>query len=58
MSDCRFGVSPVNYPDPDPDPDSDFMKTYDVLLLSSCNVLIRITNYQQNCSNLSGIFSE
>ena len=19
MSDCRFGVSPVNYPDPDPD---------------------------------------
>ena len=22
MSDCRFGVSPVNYPDPDSDPDS------------------------------------
>ena len=21
MSDCRFGVSPVNYPDPDPDDD-------------------------------------
>ena len=21
MSDCRFGVSPVNYPDPDPDHD-------------------------------------
>ena len=20
MSDCRFGVSPVNYPDPDPEP--------------------------------------
>ena len=20
MSDCRFGVLPVNYPDPDPDP--------------------------------------
>ena len=20
MSDCRFGVSPVNYPDPEPDP--------------------------------------
>ena len=20
MSDCRFGVSPVNYPDPDPGP--------------------------------------
>ena len=23
MSDCRFGVSPVNYPDPDPDSDPD-----------------------------------
>ena len=23
MSDCRFGVSPVNYPDPDPDVQSD-----------------------------------
>ena len=22
MSDCRFGVSPVNYPDPDPDGDT------------------------------------
>ena len=22
MSDCRFGVSPVNYPDPDPDSDA------------------------------------
>ena len=21
MNDCRFCVSPVNYPDPDPDPD-------------------------------------
>ena len=21
MSDCRFDVSPVNYPDPNPDPD-------------------------------------
>ena len=26
MSDCRFGVLPVNYPDPDPDPD-DFATT-------------------------------
>ena len=25
MSDCRFGVSPVNYPDPDPDPGLDAM---------------------------------
>ena len=27
MSDCRFGVSPVNYPDPDPDPDPDTTAT-------------------------------
>ena len=26
MSDCRFGVSPVNYPDPDPDPDPEHSK--------------------------------
>ena len=25
MNDCRFGVSPVNYPDPDPDPVCVFM---------------------------------
>ena len=25
MNDCRFGVSPVNYPDPDPDPDPVFI---------------------------------
>ena len=23
MSDCRYGVSPVNYPDPDPDHNAD-----------------------------------
>ena len=23
MSDCRFGVSPVNYPDPDPETETD-----------------------------------
>ena len=28
MSDCRFGVSPVNYPDPDPDPDPDMAVVY------------------------------
>ena len=27
MSDCRFGVSPVNYPDPDPDPDKKAIHT-------------------------------
>ena len=26
MSDCRFGVSPVNYPDPDPDPEQQSRK--------------------------------
>ena len=28
MSDCRFGVSPVNYPDPDPDPDPNHPRNY------------------------------
>ena len=28
MSDCRFGVSPVNYPDPDPDPDDSSRKIH------------------------------
>ena len=27
MSDCRFGVSPVNYPDPDPDPGNGTFRT-------------------------------
>ena len=26
MSDCRYGVSPVNYPDPDPDQNPLFLK--------------------------------
>ena len=32
MSDCRFGVSPVNYPDPDPEV-SPYITNY-----SSCKV--------------------
>ena len=32
MSDCRFGVSPVNYPDPDPDP----VVLYDTPGISRC----------------------
>ena len=33
MSDCRFGVSPVNYPDPDPDQS---FKIQDSLFVRSC----------------------
>ena len=33
MSDCRFGVSPVNYPDPDPD-------RYGILVSSFITVLM------------------
>ena len=29
MNDCRFGVSPVNYPDPDPDLRHDFTRMAD-----------------------------
>ena len=32
MSDCRFGVSPVNYPDPDPDGAKSRLKTVFALL--------------------------
>ena len=28
MSDCRFGVSPVNYPDPDPEKTDDIETWY------------------------------
>ena len=34
MSDCRFGVSPVNYPDPDPDPDAPSYVKVTKLLIS------------------------
>ena len=34
MSDCRFGVSPVNYPDPDPD-----VKNRCALIHFTCMVL-------------------
>ena len=48
MSDCRFGVSPVNYPDPDPDPDH-------------CNLFFLLPNKQVNayageiCSSLQKV---
>ena len=36
MSDCRFGVSPVNYPDPDPE------HAYPILLVySRLQIMIR-----------------
>ena len=38
MSDCRFGVSPVNYPDPDPDLYLTFNSSR--RLLSGCSVIV------------------
>ena len=40
MSDCRFGVSPVNYPDPDPDKVRLIPKQIYGLVSSLFNVLI------------------
>ena len=40
MSDCRFGVSPVNYPDPDPDPETGPDKTK--LMTNNPNVFQRV----------------
>ena len=37
MSDCRFGVSPVNYPDPDPDPYT--IKIYTLDKLSNMSLI-------------------
>ena len=33
MSDCRFGVSPVNYPDPDPEETSVFSENTVIFIL-------------------------
>ena len=32
VSDCRFGVSPVNYPDPDPDESCVYFNTFHFFL--------------------------
>ena len=34
MSDCRFGVSPVNYPDPDPDRNAPFQQRRSIFCAS------------------------
>ena len=41
MSDCRFGVSPVNYPDPDPDAEA-YKQTELMLLGHSNSVMTKI----------------
>ena len=41
MNDCRFGVSPVNYPDPDPDPD-----VFNFILECSFNANVRRQHLQ------------
>ena len=37
MSDCRFGISPVNYPDPVPDPEV-FNRSERTLMLVTVNI--------------------
>ena len=46
MSDCRFGVSPVNYPDPDPE-GRDVNKHTDTLKVNS------FTNTSINCTKIT-----
>ena len=43
MSDCRFGVSPVNYPDPDPDPD---MQRTDIEIQANVTDMLADLNWQ------------
>ena len=41
MNDCRFGVSPVNYPDLDPDPERKFnFCTINIFLFFIYNIVI------------------
>ena len=42
MSDCRFGVSPVNYPDPVPDPQTPFCFIFVNMYISNINIIIII----------------
>ena len=46
MSDCRFGVSPVNYPDPDPDHQ---FATYP----NTCNAVLGILSSKQFSRSVS-----
>ena len=41
MSDCRFGVSPVNYPDPDPDSTIVFIYFYMYhIIIQFCHMIM------------------
>ena len=42
MSDCRFGVSPVNYPDPDPEPAQlqKLARNFETLDIASIHVIL------------------
>ena len=44
MSDCRFGVSPVNYPDPDP------------VLLAVCKVSIKKKKKKKKKSKINMLY--
>ena len=44
MSDCRFGVSPVNYPDPDPE----LANGFSILVSHNLNDFSSIKHYFKN----------
>ena len=46
MSDCRFGVSPVNYPDPDPDAHQSIMNMVIVFIITVGDHLITRSLYK------------
>ena len=45
MSDCRFGVSPVNYPDPDPGGSESSLGAHAILLVFVMRRLICLTHH-------------
>ena len=56
MSDCRFGVSPVNYPDPDPDQNLilSFSRANGVF----CVIMVKIYRLVQEIECRHGSFSQ
>ena len=50
MSDCHFGVSPVNYPDPDPESLISYEKLGDIQMVLQLSECLSETNIcEQTC---------
>ena len=50
MNACRFGVSPVNYPDPDPDATQSLPQKCKVFIFKICSVYILLVASVMSCA--------